>query len=97
MPFTFQDYEEHVRVAAYFIWMQRVFFVGANSPYPDNADAFWDWQQGKAAIDKQLEEAELAELKELLGGCVEPIVLTPEDQAELEVVMAYVEKYGHQP
>lgn len=38
-----------------------------------------------------------AELDELLGGPAGPIVLTPVDREEIEAVLAFVAKHGHQP
>jgi hypothetical protein len=47
--------------------------------------------------DKQTADLTAAEIAELFGGEVEPIIMTPEEKACLERHMAYVEKYGHQP
>jgi hypothetical protein len=40
---------------------------------------------------------EWAEVSELLGGKVNPIVRTEEEEASLEAHMKYVEEHGHQP
>ena len=37
------------------------------------------------------------EILELFGAPAPEIVRTPEDQAELEWIMRYVEEHGHQP
>jgi hypothetical protein len=36
-------------------------------------------------------------LADLLGGIVQPITRTPDEQRELEWIMAYVAKHGQQP
>lgn len=40
---------------------------------------------------------EIAEISEILGGPVEPIVLTKEEWAEVDRFLAFVDKYGHLP
>lgn len=37
------------------------------------------------------------EIAAIFGGPVGPVVLTPAERAEIELVIAYVDRNGHQP
>ena len=50
-----------------------------------------EWERATPSADSD------TALRDLTGGPVEPIILTPGERAEVEAVLAHVARTGHQP